>query len=182
MMILINLLKVLYPINCSEDYSISRYGVHCLPGGEEYYKACLQWHTTSSLSPQDIHTVGLQEVARISRNMHSIMAELDFAGSIADFAAHLRKQPEFFHTEPAEMLKEFEEIMTNHIAPKLPDFFEHIPDVPCLVKEMPFEGPGNARCNNCYKKLFSGIGLNVFYSGIKCDITLSISLICSDGI
>ena len=52
----------------------------CLKDGEAYYRACLQWHTTSKLSPQEVHTLGLEEVARISTNMKAIIKELGFEG------------------------------------------------------------------------------------------------------
>lgn len=113
-----------------------------MPEGAEFYKACLEWHTTTTLSPETVHEIGKQEVGRIHSNMQSIMKDMHFEGSIPQFMAHIRQKKEFFHADPQAMLNEFSDIIDNRISPKLHDIFADVPDVKCEIKEMPFDGPG----------------------------------------
>lgn len=48
------------------------YGVDTLPDGKDYYRACVKWHLSFDQSPEEIHQIGLQEVERISRQMHKV--------------------------------------------------------------------------------------------------------------
>lgn len=51
----------------------SGYGVNSFPDGENYYKACLKWHLGIAISPEEIHEKGLEEVNRISGEMHKVI-------------------------------------------------------------------------------------------------------------
>lgn len=50
----------------------SEEAVTSLPGGEEYYRACLKFHTSTNLTPQEIHTLGMTEVARIEEEVQKV--------------------------------------------------------------------------------------------------------------
>ena len=68
----INSLKVSF---CQEYKNTTRsgYGVKSLPNGVEYYKACLKWHLSIDISPEEIHNKGLKEVDRINKEMQNVI-------------------------------------------------------------------------------------------------------------
>jgi len=70
-------------------------GVWRLPNGEAYYNARLQLSTTTDLTADQIHQIGLDEVARIQREMEVIKAKVGFSGSLQDFFAFLKTDPRF---------------------------------------------------------------------------------------
>jgi uncharacterized protein (DUF885 family) len=70
-------------------------GVWRLPNGEAYYNARLQLSTTTDLTADQIHQIGLDEVARIQREMEVIKAKVGFTGSLQDFFVFLKTDPRF---------------------------------------------------------------------------------------
>lgn len=77
-------------------------GVWRLPNGEAYYNARLQLSTTTDLTADQIHQIGLDEVARIQREMEVIKAKVGFSGSLQDFFAFLKTDPRFQYPNTAE--------------------------------------------------------------------------------
>ncbi len=70
-------------------------GVWKLPDGQAFYQARLKSYTTTNLTADEIHNIGLEEVARIQDEMRKIMQTLDFKGNLQDFYAFLRTDPQF---------------------------------------------------------------------------------------
>ena len=77
---------------------------HGLPNGDAYYRAQIRKFTTLDLPPEDIHQLGLKEVARIDAAMHQTMADAGFKGSFAEFLKFLRTDPQFYANTPDELL------------------------------------------------------------------------------
>ena len=77
-------------------------GVWRLPDGEAYYNARLQLSTTTDLTADQIHQTGLQEVARIQREMEAVKAQIGFTGSLQDFFVLLKTDPRFQYPNTAE--------------------------------------------------------------------------------
>ena len=77
-------------------------GVWRLPNGEAYYNARLQLSTTTDLTADQIHQIGLDEVARIQRDMEAIKAQVGFEGSLQDFFAFLKTDPRFQYPNTPE--------------------------------------------------------------------------------
>jgi uncharacterized protein (DUF885 family) len=75
-----------------------------MPGGKDFYRQQIRKYTTLDLSPEEIHQVGLQEVARIRREMQDVIAQTGFDGSFAEFLAFLRTDPQFYATTPQQLL------------------------------------------------------------------------------
>jgi uncharacterized protein (DUF885 family) len=73
-------------------------GVWKLPNGEDYYAVRLKHYTTTDLTADEIHEIGLREVARIQDRMREIMARVEFNGSLQDFFAFLRSDPQFTYS------------------------------------------------------------------------------------
>ena len=75
-----------------------------LPDGDAFYRAQVREYTTLDLSPEDIHQLGLKEVARIDAGMRQTMRDSGFAGSFEDFLKFLRSDPQFYAKTPDELL------------------------------------------------------------------------------
>lgn len=75
-----------------------------MPGGKAYYKQQIHEYTTLDLTPQQIHEIGLKEVARIQAEMDGIIKQVGFKGSFADFLTFLRTDPQFYAKTPDELL------------------------------------------------------------------------------
>ena len=80
-------------------------GITSLAGGDAYYAYLLRYFTTTDLTPQEIHELGLAEVTRIRAEMESLIRELEFEGSFRDFLDHLRTAPQFYATSSQQLLE-----------------------------------------------------------------------------
>ncbi|HEU4774130.1 MAG TPA: DUF885 family protein [Lysobacter sp.] len=79
-------------------------GASELPDGEVFYHQQIREYTTLDLSPDEIHRIGLDEVARIQAQMNTIIKEVGFQGSFAEFLQFLRTDPQFYAKTPQELL------------------------------------------------------------------------------
>ena len=77
-------------------------GVWRLPQGEAYYNARLKLSTTTDLTADEIHNIGLAEVARIQKDMEVIKEKVGFTGSLQDFFTHLKTDPQFQYPNTPE--------------------------------------------------------------------------------
>jgi uncharacterized protein (DUF885 family) len=75
-----------------------------LPDGDAFYRAQVREYTTTDLTPEAIHQLGLKEVARIDAEMRKTMAESGFKGSFAEFLKFLRTDPQFYAKTPDELM------------------------------------------------------------------------------
>ncbi len=76
-----------------------------MPDGKAYYRQQIHEYTTLDLSPDEIHAIGLKEVARIQNEMNAIIEQVGFKGSFAEFLAFLRTDPQFYAKTPEELLQ-----------------------------------------------------------------------------
>ena len=79
-------------------------GASEMPGGEAYYRAMIEKFTTLDLTPQQIHDIGLEEVARIRAEMETTKERADFTGTLQEFMTFLRTDPQFYAKTPRELL------------------------------------------------------------------------------
>ena len=107
-----------------------------LPNGERYYQNRVNHYTTLSISADSIHKIGVSEVARIKKEMTTIIAELGFTGSFADFIQFLRTDPQFYAKTPRELLKEAA-YLAKKMDGKLPKLFKTLPRTPYSVDPVP---------------------------------------------
>lgn len=75
-----------------------------MPGGKDWYRQQIREYTTLDLSPEEIHKIGLDEVARIEAEMRAVIAQTGFKGSFAEFLKFLRTDPQFYAKTPQELL------------------------------------------------------------------------------
>ncbi len=112
-------------------------GISETPGGNDYYQNRINYYTTSTLySADDIHQIGLSEVARIKAKMEGIIAELEFKGSFEDFFAFLRTDEQFYAKTPKEILMIARD-MAKRADEQLPRFFKTLPRKPYGVAPVP---------------------------------------------
>lgn len=76
-----------------------------MPDGEAWYRQQIREYTTLDMNPEEIHEIGLREVARIRAEMDAVIRELDFKGDFVDFLHFLRTDPQFYAKTPEELLR-----------------------------------------------------------------------------
>lgn len=106
------------------------------PQGAEIYAAACRRHTTTDLSPDAIHEIGLKEVARIHDAMQKVKEQAKFQGSLAEFFVHLRSDPKFFCQSPDELLACYAAV-SKRIDPLLVKLFRTLPRTPYGVEAIP---------------------------------------------
>lgn len=112
-------------------------GVVNLPRGKDYYRVVLAQHTTrADLTPEEVHEIGLSEVARIRAEMDAIIEELEFEGSFADFIQFLRTDPQFYANTPEELMMRAARIAKD-IDYRMPEFFGTLPRLSYGVEPVP---------------------------------------------
>lgn len=112
-------------------------GISETPGGAEFYQNRINYYTTTdTYTANDIHKIGLQEVARIKAEMEKIIAQVGFQGTFSDFLNFLRNDPQFYVDSGEELLKEARDI-AKRIDAKLPKFFDLLPRKPYGVIKVP---------------------------------------------
>ncbi len=106
------------------------------PGGKAYYDFLAADYTTTALTADEIHAIGLKEVARIRAEMEKIKAEVGFQGSLGEFFAFMRTDPRFFEKTPDALLQRYRAV-AKRIDPELVKVFRTIPRQPYGVRPIP---------------------------------------------
>lgn len=114
-------------------------GIGSMDGGRPYYAFLARAYTTTGLTPDEIHDIGVQEVARIRAEMQKEIAAAEFKGSFDEFLHWLRTDPAFYATSRQEMLEKASEI-SKRADDQLPRLFrKSLPRLPYGVREVPRE-------------------------------------------
>ena len=112
-------------------------GVSETPNGAEFYQNRINYYTTSTLySADEIHQIGLKEVARIKEEMIKIIEDLNFKGSFKEFFKFLRTDDQFYAKTPKELLMYARDI-SKRADEQLPRFFKTLPRKPYGVAPVP---------------------------------------------
>jgi len=116
-------------------------GVGRLPEGAAYYQAMLEEATTTDYTPEQVHALGLAEVARIDAEMDALLRSQGLEeGTVAERMAALRKDPRFLLPNTDEgreqMLARYREILDD-MAARMPEYFRTIPPGPLEVERIP---------------------------------------------
>ena len=125
-----------FMVNTYQPAAKQNIAASSLPNGREYYDNRVKHFTTLEMTADEVHDIGLQEVARIRADMETIIKELAFKGSFADFVEFLRTDPQFYAKTPEELLKEASYISKKMDA-KLPALFKTLPRTPYGVIPVP---------------------------------------------
>ena len=111
-------------------------GLSELPNGNEWYELRARQFTTTQMTPDEIHRIGLDEVARIRVEMQKIIDSLDFGGSFNDFLIYLRTDPQFYFDNPEDLYQAYL-ATSKRIDPELVNLFGTLPRMPYGVKPIP---------------------------------------------
>ena len=106
------------------------------PDGPAYYDFLARDYTTTELSAEAIHALGLSEVARLRAEMERVKTEAGFQGDLSAFFQYLRTDPRFFHPTPAALLSAYRAV-AKRIDPELVKVFRVIPRLPYGVRPIP---------------------------------------------
>ena len=126
------------------DYWLNEYYPKCratfgylhLPNGKQWYAYLAKSHTTTDLTPEEIHQIGLDEVKRIRAEMDKVIEESGFEGSFEEFAEYLRTDPKFYYTKAQDLVTGYRDIC-KRIDAELPRLFRTLPRLTFGVKEVP---------------------------------------------
>ena len=112
-----------------------------LPDGKAFYELAIRQYTTTTLSADQIHNLGVAEVKRIRGEMEKVIADSGFKGSFAEFLNFLRTDPQFYYTKPDDLLIGYRDI-AKRADEKLPALFAELPRNTYGVQPFPdFEAP-----------------------------------------
>jgi uncharacterized protein (DUF885 family) len=107
-------------------------------GEREYYRAVTRFFTTLDISPDEVHELGLSEVARIRGEMDAVIAEVGFEGSFAEFLNFLRTDPQFYAKTREELLMHAS-YLAKQLDGKMPEYFATLPRLSYGVIPVPKE-------------------------------------------
>jgi uncharacterized protein (DUF885 family) len=107
-----------------------------LPDGQAWYARRVRRYTTTDLTPQQIHEIGMSEVRRIRAEMESIRKKTGFQGDLPAFFVHLRTHPDFFYTRASELLAGYRDV-AKRADEQLPRLFGKLPRLPYGVAPVP---------------------------------------------
>ena len=113
-------------------------GASELPGGKGFYQAQIKRYATVDMTPDEIHQIGLGQVARIRAEMQEIIEEVEFEGDFDAFLEFLRTDPQFYAKTPKELLA-FASYYTKKVDGRLPSIIGHLPRQPYGVAPVPEE-------------------------------------------
>ncbi|MFC4654600.1 DUF885 domain-containing protein [Rheinheimera marina] len=125
-------------------------GVSNQPNGVAYYNHRLKNSTTTSLTADEIHQIGLNEVDRITKEMIAIKDQVGFKGDLQEFFKFIKTDPQFFYPDTDEGRNAYLKDSENYLAfiqQKLPEYFGILPKAPLVVKRVEAfrEQPGAAQ-------------------------------------
>lgn len=108
------------------------------PDGKEYYLDCLKFHTTTSMTQEEIHQLGLDEIERVRTDMEAIAAGAGYEGRLDEYLTYLRTSPEFEPHSSPSLLAHYRDI-AGRIYPALLNLFHMttLPRQPLQIKETP---------------------------------------------
>lgn len=137
-------------------------GLSGMPDGALLYAFLIEQHTSTQLGADEIHTIGLEEVARIRAEMEKIKLEVAFDGTLQDFFAHLRTDPQFTAATPEALLQAYENVWTE-IEPRMSALFSHLPDSELEIRPVPDALAATAGGAYYYPGTADGARPGVFY-------------------
>ncbi|MEY2566473.1 MAG: hypothetical protein QOE35_1002 [Actinomycetota bacterium] len=118
--------------------SAGREDISCraLPDGDARYAFAVRHFTTTELSPQEVHDIGTEEVARIGAELRKVIADVGFDGTFEDFARFLASDDRFFFTRGEDLVAAYRAIAAR-IDPELPKLFGRRPRLPYAIEPVP---------------------------------------------
>tara|TARA_B100000965_G_scaffold89429_1_gene72626 strand:+ start:2955 stop:4733 length:1779 start_codon:yes stop_codon:yes gene_type:complete len=113
-------------------------GIGDVPGGRKHYEYLAKYFTTTNLTPDEIHQIGLDEIERIRSEMNEIIKQVNWDGDFNSFLDYLRTSPRFYYDNSEDLFNAYL-IMSKTIDPLLTKIFKVFPRAPYGVIPIPDE-------------------------------------------
>ena len=113
-------------------------GVADLPNGYAWYENLARYHTSTELTPEEIHQIGLSEVKRIRSEMNKIIERVGWEGTFDEFLNFLRTDPQFYYETSEELLQAYL-ATSKELDPKIVPLFKVLPRMPYGIRPIPEE-------------------------------------------
>jgi uncharacterized protein (DUF885 family) len=110
-------------------------GLYALPDGPDWYAYNVRRITTTDLTPDEIHQIGLDEVARIHAEMHGVMEEVGFEGDLKEFFDFMNNDDQFYFDEGDQLIQGYRD-MSDHISELAKDLFDVFPKTAFEVRRV----------------------------------------------
>lgn len=110
-------------------------GIWSLPHGKLRYSMAIKHHTTLDMTPEEIFNTGMQEIERIKNQMEIVKEKIGYDGTLDEFIAFLRTDPQFYYTDKEKMLADYR-IILDEMEEKLPQIFGRLPKAEYELKEL----------------------------------------------
>lgn len=120
-----------------------RPGLAGIPGGRAYYRSMLEQWTTTRLTPDEIHALGLADVARIRQEMDDVRAKVGFTGDYPAFVRHLQSDPRFQYPTEDALVEAYRKVQADAEA-RLPQYFATLPRSKLEIRPVPPEQQASA--------------------------------------
>lgn len=117
-----------------------------VPGGRALYELAVRHHTTTAMTPEQIHELGLKEVARIEQEMERVARADGFTGRASEYERQLAQRPGMRFSSQQEMLDYARDVLTR-LEPALPRLFERLPKMPVQVRPIPADREASTASN-----------------------------------
>ncbi len=162
--------RVIPAIKRLRDFMVTRYlpvardsvGLSAMPGGEKLYEHLVATQTTTDLSPDSIHRIGLSEVARITAGMEAVKTKVGFTGSLQDFFAYIRTDPKFKPASKDALRQGYEDI-GKRVDARVRELFATIPKAPMEIRPVPAFRERNDAAGSYQQGTPDGSRPGVFY-------------------
>jgi len=155
------------------NVSTEPHGAGSLPNGEAYYNQQLAAFTTTNLSANEVHDIGLQEVARLRGEIEAIKDSLKFEGDLLDFFAFIRTDSQFFFPDTDEGRQGYidgAQSYIDFIDTKLPEYFGLLPKADLIVKRVEAFREQDGAAQHYYPGTPDGSRPGVYYAHLS-DMT-----------
>ena len=114
-------------------------GVWRLPNGDKWYQNRLNWFTTTDLTAEEVHQIGLDNVERIHNAMREIMEQVKFEGTLQEFFVFMREDDQFYLPSTDEGRQQYLDMAKTAIddmREAIPEYFGILPEAPMIVKRV----------------------------------------------
>ena len=115
----------------------NNHGVWKFEDGAEYYQHALDGYTTLGLTAEEVHEIGLSEVARIHEEIYQIMEKVNFEGTLKEFFDFMREDPRFYYPEGPvgrQMYLDQVNVVVDTLSNRIEELFYGLPSIPLQVK------------------------------------------------
>lgn len=145
-------------------------GVWNLPEGRNYYATQLAQSTTTDLTPDEVHQIGLDEVARIRSEMEAIKEQVGFDGTLQEFFTFVREDEQFYYPNTDEGREAYLQAARDHLGfinEKLPDYFGLLPKADLVVKRVEAFREQDGAAQHYYPGTPDGSRPGIFYAHLS---------------